>query len=98
MCAYNNSFISELGVCREALMPKDKSKPYRFFVVPREGPGLQGMPDVETLELLGVNCNTIESSQKSRKINEQAMEDMSCINKDLKDMEASVTLIDLKHK
>ena len=42
---------------------------------------LQGIPDVETLELLSVSCNTIEPSQKSGQISEQTMKDKSCISK-----------------
>ena len=44
-------------------MCKDKQKPCRFIVVPGEGPVLQGMLDVEKVELLSVNCNTVGSDQ-----------------------------------
>ena len=66
-------------------MHKDKQKPCKFFVVPGEGPSLLGMPDVETLELLSVNCNTIEPGQMNRQINEHRMQDKSNTNKAFKD-------------
>ena len=47
----------DIGVCRVTVMHKDKQNPCRFFVVPGGGQALLGIPDVETLELLGVNCN-----------------------------------------
>ena len=40
------------------------------------------MPECEKLEFLGVNCTTMDTSQKKRKMNEQ--KDKICVNKDLK--------------
>ena len=31
----------------------------RFFLVPRNGQALLGMPDIETLDVLTIKCNTI---------------------------------------
>ena len=46
-----------------------------FFVVPQNGPALLGMPDCERLQLLSINCQTINDQQKGRKINEQTNQD-----------------------
>ena len=43
---------------------KNKQKPCRFFVVHEGGPSLLVIWDVEMLELLSVNCNTIQPSYK----------------------------------
>ena len=57
---------------------KDKHKVCRFFVVPRGGPVLMGMPDVEMLDFLIVKFNTLEQRRHTREINEQSREDKSC--------------------
>ena len=41
------------------LTNKDKQKPYKFFVVPRNGPALLYMSGIEVLDLLTINCNAI---------------------------------------
>ena len=55
-----------IGVRRVKITHKDKEKPCRIFVVLGEGPELQVMLDIETLELLRVSCNTIETSHKHK--------------------------------
>ena len=62
-------------------MHKDKQKPCRFFVVPGESPALLGMMDVETLELVSVNCNMIELDWMNRQSKEQKMQAKSSTNK-----------------
>ena len=42
------------------------------------------MPNVKIFKLLSVNCSTVEPCQKSRQINEQTMQNKSCINKNSK--------------
>ena len=42
------------------------------------------MPNVESPELLSVNCNRIEPSQKNRQISKHRTQDKSSINKDSK--------------
>ena len=54
--------------------------PCSFFVIPRNHPAILVMLDCEKLELLSVNCRTIDASQK-RQINEQPNQDKSHINK-----------------
>ena len=43
-----------MGLCRVQITHKNKQRPCRFFAVT----ALLTMPDIETLELLSVNCNT----------------------------------------
>ena len=47
----------------------------RFFKVPGERPAVLVVLYVETLELLNVNCNTMEPSKKNGQINEHIAQD-----------------------
>ena len=60
-------------------MHRDKQKPYTFFVVPRGGAALLGMPGVKTLEQLSGYHKTMEVSQKNKKIKEQTSQNKVCI-------------------
>ena len=64
---------------------KDKQKPCRFFVGPGGRLALLSILDVETLELLCVNCNTIAPSWKNRQFNKQRTQGKSSRSNDLKE-------------
>ena len=49
---YNESNIEQLSVCTVKLRHKDKVVRCKFFVLPRDGPVLLGMPDKELLGIL----------------------------------------------
>ena len=42
-----------------------------FFVVPENGPVLQGMPDCECLQVLSIHCQTTNDQHQRRQFNEQ---------------------------
>ena len=71
---YSQSDIEQLGVCTLKLRHNDKSSKCRFLVVPREGPALHGMPDIELLNILWITCKVINDPHESRKFNSQTME------------------------
>ena len=52
--------MNSSGVFRVKIMHKYKPKLCGFSIVPGGGPSLLGILDVETLELLSVNCITVE--------------------------------------
>ena len=54
------------------------------FVVSGYGLALLGMPAFEKLELLTVNCTTVDESWKKEQVNKQLRQQKSFLNKDLK--------------
>ena len=46
-----------------------------FFVVPRNGPALLGMSDCKRLQLLSINCSTVEADQGKMRGNGQSRKD-----------------------
>ena len=58
---------TQLGTCRVKLMHKNVEMLCSFFPVPGNSPSLIGMPDCERLQLLIVNCNTIDLSHRMDK-------------------------------
>ena len=58
----NNSTIKYLLV---TINHKNKQKLCRFFVLPRKGHILLGMPDIETLYALTIKCNTVDTQKQS---------------------------------
>ena len=65
--ASNNSFIPGMGVCRVAIITKGIMFQCSFFVVPGNRPELLGMPDCERLQLLSINCNTMNDEQNKKR-------------------------------
>ena len=65
-------------------MHQEKQEPCRFLVVQARGPAQLGMLDVKTLEVLSVNCKTIDPRGKNQQINKQTTQDKSSMNKNLK--------------
>ena len=68
---YSNSCIPQLGVCTVTITHRGKPEPFRLFAIPGEGPVILGMPDGEIVEVLSVNCNTIKSCLKGKKIKQK---------------------------
>ena len=61
--AYNSATIMQMGRCKVKVEDKNRVKICSFFVVPGNGQALLGMPDIKTLDILTVNCNTIETKE-----------------------------------
>ena len=54
---------------------------YEFFVVPGNGQVLLGMSDKDILNLLTINCNTIDMITQNEQIYNQVEDKWQCTNK-----------------
>ena len=59
---------------------KGKTARYRFFVVPGDGPALQGMLDIELLVILKIMCEVVGGQQEDRKFYSQRIKPTSTPN------------------
>ena len=60
---YNKTTITQLGSCIVEIEYKNNKKKCRFFVVPRNGQALLGMPDWDVLNIIKMNINAIGAEQ-----------------------------------
>ena len=58
---YNKTFITQLGVCVVIIYYRNNRKKCEFFVVPRNGQALLGLPDTAALNIINVNIDSIEA-------------------------------------
>ena len=58
---YNKATIIQLGVCQFKLEHNNIQKLCKFFVVPGNGQALLSMPYTDTLNIIEINCNTIDT-------------------------------------
>ena len=58
---YNKTVITQLGTCMVIIYYKDKKKKCEFFVVPRNGQVLLGMPDTAALNVSNLNIDSTEA-------------------------------------
>ena len=64
---YNSTTITQLGSCKVEIENNDKHNKCIFFIVPGNGEALLGMPNIELLNILNINCNT-RSTEKEKKV------------------------------
>ena len=55
-------------MCKVKSEHNNKWKAYEIFVVPGNGQTMWGMPDIETLDVLTINCNTTELQTQREQI------------------------------
>ena len=55
--------ITQLGGCKVKVENNYRAKVCSFFGVSANGKALLGMPDIETLNILMVNCNTLDTKE-----------------------------------
>ena len=53
-------------MCKVKLQHNNKQKLCKFFVVPGNGQALLGMPDIDTLNIITINFNTIDTQETDR--------------------------------
>ena len=58
---YNKTVITQLGTCMVTINFKDIEKRCVFFVVPRNGQVLLGMPDTGALTIININIVSIQA-------------------------------------
>ena len=63
---YNRTIITQLGVCEVKIEHNNKQRMCKFFVIPGNGQTLLGMPDINTLSIIHINCNTIDTQETDR--------------------------------
>ena len=56
---YNKTAITQLGICIVKIEHNNIQKLCKFFVVPGYGQALLDMHDIDTLNIININCNTI---------------------------------------
>ena len=56
---YNQTTITQLGMCTLLVEHKNNKKKCRFLVVPRNGQVLLGMSDTDTLNIININIDSI---------------------------------------
>ena len=66
---YNCTTIMELGRCKLQIENNDKYIKCIFFVVHGNGEALLGMPYIELLNILNINCNTIGTEKEGKGAN-----------------------------
>ena len=54
---YNKTIITQLGTSMVEVEHKNNKKMFRFFVVPRNGQALLGMPDTDVLNIIKINIS-----------------------------------------
>ena len=58
---YNKTAISQLGICKVKIQHGNAQKMCKFFVDPGNGQALLGMPDINMLNIINLNFNTIDT-------------------------------------
>ena len=58
---YTKTVITQLGSCAVTINFKDNKKRCVFFVVPRNGHVLLGMPDTTALKIININVDSIQA-------------------------------------
>ena len=66
---YNWTTVTQLGIYEVKIEHNNKHKKCNLFVVPGNGQALLGMPDIEILNILNINCNTIGTMETGRAAN-----------------------------
>ena len=61
---YNKTLITQLGTCMVTIDFKDNKKRCEFFVVPRNGQALLGMPDTAALQIINLNIDSIQAMKE----------------------------------
>ena len=63
---YNETTRTHLEICKVKIEHNNKCKICNFFVVPGNGQAFLGVPDIETLDILTINCNRIDTQEVDR--------------------------------
>ena len=63
---YNKTVIAQLGTCAVIINYKDNKKKCEFFVVPKNGQMLLGMPDTAALNIINANIDSIEAASTQK--------------------------------
>ena len=64
--SYNKTVIAQVGACMVIIKHKDNKKKCEFFVVPRNGQVLLGIPDTASLNIINVNMDSIEAASMQK--------------------------------
>ena len=64
---YNHTTITQLSRCKVEIKNNDKCRKCTFFVVPGNGEALFSMPDIELLNILNINCNTMGTDKEEKR-------------------------------
>ena len=66
---YNNTNVTQLGMCAGLIKLKNVKKCCIFFVVPGNGQALLGMPDTTVLNIININIDYIHGKITECKTN-----------------------------
>ena len=72
---HNHTTITQLGRCKIKIQNNNTHKACIFLVVPGDGEALLGMPYIELLNILNINCNTVGAEKAEKGMNCYAKKD-----------------------
>ena len=58
--------ITQFGICTVKIEHNDKQKMYKFFVVPGNRQALLGLPDINMMNIMHINCNAMGAQETDR--------------------------------
>ena len=58
--------ITQLGICKVKIEHNNEYKIYKFLVVLGNRQALLGMPNINMLNIIRINCNTIDTQETDR--------------------------------
>ena len=99
---YSGTYITQLGTCMVTIEFKNSKKHSVFFVVPRNGQALLGMPDTVALNILNLNIDSIQvqvaicrtnREQKTHKVTESCKNTAGIIKQKSNSQNQSTKLI-----
>ena len=64
---YNRTTITQLGICKVKIEHNNKDKIYNFFVFPRNGQTLLGMPDINKTKHYNYKLQETEEADRANK-------------------------------
>ena len=68
---YNSAYITQIGICTVTIEFKNSKKHCVFFVVPRNGQALLGIPDMAALNILSLNIDSIQAQEANCRTNRE---------------------------
>ena len=66
MKTYNRTSITQFNICKVNIEPNNKQKMCKLSVVPGNGQAVLGMPDIDKLNIIHINCNMIDTDNIDR--------------------------------
>ena len=63
---YDRTIIKQLGICKVKTEHNIRQRICKFLLVAGNGQALLGMPDIDTLNIIHINCHTVDVQEIDR--------------------------------